>query len=134
MKLVRYESPELLLGAFASTPDEVNTFEDIADMTAQNLDGDEVICSPTEMVESIRKMGMWGFADAESTVHFWVDPNASPADVMFFLGHEIGHLSGTALPQVGKPEDIAEEQRADEYGNAAKLAYQWMNELVGGNP
>jgi hypothetical protein len=96
--------------------------DDGVTLCALTGDGDPVESSMDEALYAIRQQGVWGFADTEGEViHAWADGSADPALVIHMLAHEIGHLTGTP-----NCDDLAEELRADEYGDVAAQAYRML--------
>lgn len=130
LTLVTYDTPEELLKTFWQFGDETADFEGCT-FGGEDAEGNEVEFDLDDMVDGVKKQGMWGYAESKTgKVHIWVDPASASKDVMFFLGHELGHLSGTPIEQTTEPGDIREEKRADEYATVAKTAFEWMGEIL----
>jgi hypothetical protein len=80
-----------------------------------------------QMVDGIELQGYWGFADETNhTVHVWENKTASEENLLFFLGHEMGHLCEA---DIRDSDPIADEHRADDYGRAAVQAYRMLKQL-----
>lgn len=104
--------------------------------------GNESVMSWQDMKKSCEQMGYWGFADSrDNTIHFWLkeDYKISFEELLFFFGHEMGHLmKGGIKPSEedyseNSEEHWKEEERADEYGYVAKMAYKFTNEILNKN-
>ena len=72
--------------------------------------------------------GYYGWVDEDKIIHFWIDrtKNIPIEELLHFLGHEIGHQIGT--PNINSA--YKEELRADEYGFAARLAYDFTQKIM----
>lgn len=122
--VVHQSAKELLLAFWSSTDVDLGDIEK-STMGGFTPDGKQVSMTFQQNVEAIERMGYWGFADCpKHKVHIWVGEKVSPAETIFLLGHELGHL-------LGKPHDdeLMEEERADEYGVAAQVAWKWLTQL-----
>lgn len=132
LKLVRHETPESILAAYWHADENGLTVEELlaSELTGSTEGGEEITCTVSDELDAIKRMGFWGYATPDNEIHVWVSEDASPAGVMFFLGHEIGHRSGMPV-DTGNPlqDEANEERRADEYGKAAMQAYEWLKEL-----
>lgn len=64
------------------------------------------------LMENMGDLGIWGFVDASSTLHYWMAPDCPVLNKMEFLGHEIAHLQG-----------IEDEQHAQSIGEITRMAY-----------
>jgi hypothetical protein len=76
-----------------------------------------------DMRQGILNMGAWAFAGRRpgvSVIHYWAAPHVDSLHLAYFLGHEVGHVSGKQLRS--RRNAWREEMRADEYGAAAYLA------------
>lgn len=72
------------------------------------------------LMETLREMGVWGYAEPSSgEVHFWADDSTSDEKILYFLGHEIGHLSGKPFKA-----DHLEEQRAELFAAVTQEAFE----------
>ncbi len=85
------------------------------------------------LLKKVRRKGMWAFVDipqdqdgnidddGECVIHYWHRADQDPRRVIFLLGHELGHIAdgGPKHP----PGDMAEENRADEFGGVAAVAF-----------
>jgi len=70
-----------------------------------------------DFVREIRKFGRWAFVRivrGEATIHWYAQDRISDRLVAHMLGHEMGHITG-----VRKKRPVAEEVRADAYGDVA---------------
>ena len=98
-----------------------------------DTNGNKTDFSQEEEEKCLLKMGYWGFVEENNTIHFWKDDgkNILIEDLLFFFGHEIGHKLGKCVSDMDCPKLMAEEEnRADEYGLAAQLAYQFSKEII----
>lgn len=96
-------------------------------------EGEPVTFTGADELEAVKANGFWGFCDPQTkTIHVWVGEGTDPEEIIFFLGHEIGHASGTPVEDSGDElkDEMAEQQRADEYGEAARQASKWLKELL----
>jgi hypothetical protein len=69
----------------------------------------------------VKQQGQWAFVETKAkppVVHYWQDGTKSPEDMMFMLGHELGHLVGKKL------RGWNEEMRADDYGWVAAALWR----------
>lgn len=97
------------------------------DIPLEELDGCMMECldaatgKPTSIdVATLDDQPMWAFADTENfLIHAFAGPDVALGEVMRMIGHEIGHLVGTPCD-----DPIAEERRADAFGDVAALAYE----------
>ena len=120
-ELIIHKTPESIIEAFWHCP-----LSEITDMGGVDENGDEVSFSAEQMIAGIEHMGVWGFSQQESnTVQIYVGPDAERKNVLFVLGHELGHLTGEQLE-----DESAEEERADLYGAAVLQAVEWADNLT----
>lgn len=106
-------------------------------MTYEELIADSVMCGEDEHgqeyelesgadITGMRLQGCWGFVETDTgTIHAWADPATDDAMVLHMLAHEIGHVTGTPAS-----DDMQEEMRAEQFGRAARRAF----ELLAGRP
>lgn len=88
--------------------------------------GNDVDIPMEDVYAGMRSLGCWGWVDTEKLIiHSWAEKNTDPMQIMHFLGHEIGHVTGAA-----DEDDFEEEMRAEQYGHVAKLAYKLFSERV----
>lgn len=123
----------------ASFDNEI-TIEDVRrDEGAGFMDdkGNETTMTWKEQEESYNRMGYWGFISDDNVINFWIkkDYKIPFEDLLFFLGHEMGHnMIGGTKPTESYYDNAAihtkEEERADEYGEVAKLAYKFANKIL----
>lgn len=82
-------------------------------------DGEEVEVSYEDEITGMKLAGAWGWVELDRhIIHAWADHQADPARVLHMLAHEIGHVTGQP-----HPDPLQEEMRAEQFGNAARLAY-----------
>jgi hypothetical protein len=85
--------------------------------------GELVACSSRadEFIGLVREhCPCWGHCrTATGEIHVWIGSEATDADALFLLGHELGHLEAIAASD---DPDVAEERRADSYGRVASAA------------
>jgi hypothetical protein len=123
VKWVKYRRPRDLVRTFFKGMGA--TLDDVASIHASNS---SVGFSVEQMLEGIRAQGRWAFCETKErpvVVRYWHNGQQSYEDLAFMLGHELGHV-------LGKPVNapIAEELRADEYGEAASLVYSHLNDTA----
>ena len=83
-------------------------------------DGGEIEVPMDDVYAGMRALGCWGWVDTGNyVIHAWAENDADPLQIMHFLAHEIGHVTGTP-----DADDFEEEMRAEQYGYVAKLAYK----------
>ena len=118
------------------TPDEVREDEAVF----MDTKGNEIKLSWERQKEGFDTMGYWGLIDDKGVIHFWIKENHKPKfeELLFFFGHEIGHnMKGGVAPQEGYFDNAdirnKEEERADEYGYVAQLAYKFTNQILNKN-
>jgi hypothetical protein len=127
--LIRYATPEEVF-AHMWSGDDVNP-DDLRDASFPMLrkDGSEVEMTHAEVIESLTRMGCWAHADVlNNAIHVWIG-DAPVALVVEMIGHELGHLSDLGRDPrtltAGDAEiDLAEERRADMFGDIAAMAYR----------
>ena len=135
MELIKHNTPEDIIAAYWHFEENGMTLEDFlqSEGGATTGDSEEVTFTGAEELAGIKENGFWGFCDPKTkTVNVWIGENADPEEIIFFLGHEIGHASGKPLPPTGDEvqDEIAEERRADEYGEVTQKAFIWLKELI----
>ena len=122
---VVHETPEsVVLAFFNMDPDLPITSLDDVGFGGECSDGSEVDLDGHEFVDTIRMNGMWGFCmtkESPPVIHYWHDGKRDLSTLVYMLGHEIGHASGTPLE-----DHIAEEQRADSYGAAVQAVIEHL--------
>ena len=90
--------------------------------------GEQEDISNEKVAESIKAMGIFGFADMQNhSIHLWLDPDLiNQGDLIYFLGHELGHMA--PLPNCFSSDpvqaNIEEETRAEWFAAVAHEAYQ----------
>lgn len=142
MEFVKYDSPEEVMnelftanmeGVPIEDDDEIPVQESVVESRFMTVDskGNEDTISDSEVLESIKKIGIWGWVeDKTNTIHLWCDTGRiKMEDMVFFLGHEIGHT--IKEPDVPHTHDLDEEHRADGYAWAAKEAYRIASLIIG---
>ncbi len=80
-------------------------------------DPGDLMVDDEPMLDVIQRQGMWAFVDTKASppvVHYWHDGKRSEMELAFMLGHELGHVTGRKARGF-----VAEEHRADEYGEVA---------------
>jgi hypothetical protein len=95
-----------------------------SEMEKGGLDSNEesVEFTDKQMIAGLKKQKTWGFVDNKTRIiHAWADKRAKPEEILHMLTHEVGHLIGKK-----KRDFFKEEERADNYGLAAKKAYRFM--------
>lgn len=104
--------------------------------TATDSLGNVKEISMEEVNDSIKKMGIFGFAEEDTRkVHLWADANIIYLqDLIYFLGHELGHLTPPPKAEDCNLEDpeeahYYEEQRAEWYAGVAHEAYTMAEEI-----
>ena len=89
-----------------------------------------------EYVDFIRtNMKCWGHCKSDTgEVSVWIDPEATDEDVLFLLGHELGHIEEEPPIKIRSHEDFEEhkERRADSYGRVASAAWVIWRALQSG--
>ncbi len=88
-----------------------------------DTDGNRTEFPIRQIVDVIKKTGIWGYTDDIGCIHYWHD-NASFHSILEFFAHEIAHHTGTP-----DEDTIAEEMRADEYAKVAVTAYAFAVSL-----
>jgi hypothetical protein len=81
--------------------------------------------SHKEFVTSITKMGIWGFIDKKSTVHYWMSDKVSFETVLSFVAHETWHFNGRRFVNL----DL-EEAKAGQFDQVALYVYIKAKELA----
>jgi hypothetical protein len=101
--------------------------------------GNEEEMSWAHLKKCYEEAGYWGFIDSrDNTIHFWIkqDYPITMEELLFFFGHEMGHqMNGGLKPTEEEYNDNAEahfkeEDRADEYGYVAKMAYEFASKIL----
>jgi len=114
VKTKRYKSPEAASAVFWGISEE-----ELMEGNITNFDEDgELSEFPAEQVmEGIRKVGVWGFVDPECCIHFWCTDDIDMKDLIGFFAHEIGHRTGRPIydpkDSLVKPDDVTEEMLKD---------------------
>jgi hypothetical protein len=88
--------------------------------------GKNVKYAGADEVTLLLEKGFWGFSDAKNnTIHFWVDmKKADGKEFLYFIAHELGHISGKKEKNV-----IDEEKRANSYGAVTLEAVKGFNKV-----
>jgi hypothetical protein len=133
IKLQRHETAEALLRTFWSFALEPGEDPATFEMGALDEHGNEVELSWETQLESLNRMGFWGYADySQWTVHMWARPDVPEEVLMAFLGHEVGHFLNphdTSSPDL--PAEVAEEEKVDGYGEVAAQAFRLLKQSQG---
>jgi hypothetical protein len=122
-KLIRHEKPEdaLLLMANCDPDLPVADLSEIG-IGGVNETGAEFDVSGEDAIAGIAEQKCWGFCDTKTgEIHAWVAPDCPPETLLEFLGHELGHLTGTPCA-----DELEEEMRANLFGEVAAQAYRLM--------
>lgn len=122
--LERYETLEDLLCEMYQS-----SLEDLQQSTHGGCDGNgkEWEFTFEELLETIKKMGCYGFADAKQKIHFWVNiETVDPLDFIGMMAHEKGHLT-----RPFHKNDLKEEFKAERYADAASFAFQIYSDVFG---
>lgn len=102
-KYIRYKTPAGLVRAF------VAGVAGPAGKTAKDWSAEGPHGESVDMVEGIRAMGFWGFAHpASDTIRYWVGPSIPLSKLVFFFGHEIGHLKEGLIRRTRNKEHVAD--------------------------
>jgi|ERR1035437_6515255 hypothetical protein len=120
--LKKYESiDELILASYQDYENPL-TIEDMKGCEVVGLDQheQEVKISYDQQKEGIEKQGHWGWIDKQKVIHYWIGKDLTLKALIHFFAHEIGHRTGTE-----NEDDFQEEMRAEGYGDAATLAYEF---------
>lgn len=128
--LVTHRTPESVVGRFFSLEGEAMEEVMIGGVT---LEGEEVPdISAQVMVDGVRRMGLWGFADLqEGEIHYWLDPwMRDTAMVVHFFAHELEHLHAGQWSDPDLDEDLQEELRCEHVGRLAAYAYELVDHVT----
>lgn len=100
---------------------------DLDDIASVGWSGGE--CSVEEMRRGLEGQRMWGFAHGPSRrVYYWHAPDCPRGDLLFMLGHELGHvLQDVPLPVV--EDDLVDEVTADRAGMVAVAVAEHLGML-----
>lgn len=82
------------------------------------------IVLPADMVDSVRRCGMWAFVEVKrkvAVVRYWHDGRRTKFELTVMLGHELGHAMGKRVSGY-----VAEERRADQYGRVAAAVMEHL--------
>ena len=122
VSMIRYETAEELLSKMWNTP-----IEELSSCSMGGYDGDgkEYNFSFTEMIQNIKTMGCYAFANDKKEIHFWVDVAVcDPIDFVGMIGHEKGHLTKPFLD-----DEMEEEIKADGHGNSSAFAFRIYKDI-----
>lgn len=135
-----HPSCESIFHRFWSFGEDV-PLEEIMEGTAGlcNDNGEEKEVPMSEMLETTRENGFWGFSNCpDGQVHIWSAKGMAKRELTILIAHEVGHILETWLREntvgaeevLGKaiPEHTHDEIQADNYAIAALL----VPELVEG--
>lgn len=131
-ELVLFETPEALMSFYWRLDEQGMTWDEFRECQGFDPEGNEIQVTPDDEIGSIREQGFWGFSsEKEKKVYAWIAPDADPPDIMFFFGHELGHTVGKPVRGYMRTTaaTMKEENRADEYGSVAMLAYEWLERV-----
>lgn len=133
----KYSTARAILDKFWSFGnDDIGTDE--VEMGGVTTDGEHVTLSMDQQLESIQQDGFWGYYDKhENVIHAWISDNVAPNDLLFFLGHELGHVWNDN-PVTIDPEGLTESEKtafldevyADRFGAVAMHAVRLRNQLT----
>jgi hypothetical protein len=128
--LVRHDTPESIFNEFWNFEKDLTWAELLEqEMEGVTADGDEVKATLADAFEGIKAMDFWGFSNSiTNDVHIWTSDSLKIDDLRILIGHEIGHLL-EELPLSDDP-DIADEQRADNYGKCAVLTERFLQRII----
>jgi hypothetical protein len=103
-RFVRYKSAAGLVRAFTKGEGAAGGWDaEMSDGTSINL------------VDSIRGMGFWGFAEtATNTIRFWAG-KVRRDQLLFFFAHELGHIADEHAKKWRRGAGPNDELRADLY-------------------
>lgn len=122
MKTKRYISPEKVLESYWGV--KMGVLEGGVSDTEDLETGEKGIITTEQQLESIRKQKVWGFIDNEQTIHFWADKKVRDEKLIYFLGHEIGHVFGKQYKTLS-----IEEKKAEEFAKVALEAHKTLNSI-----
>jgi len=122
--VIRYETPEETMGAMDGVPQ----------FASVESDGSFKDFPMEDALDGIREVGIWGHVDAKRMIHVWFDSSVDFTGLLFFLGHEIGHMMMVLDAERKDMSDddltIEIEESADRYGFTAKEAFRLAEILV----
>lgn len=119
--LIKYTTAEDVLYQYFNI-DRENLFN--GDFYGHDKDGDTNSYLVTEVLEYIHKVGLWGFADTDCNIHYWIDWNIVEEEIFIdFLAMEIAQNS---LLVIEFPSDTTKEIFVGMCGWIAREAYTLM--------
>lgn len=124
MKVKGYRTPEECFAAYFGL-DSVEELKEVDCINAIDEKGELVKVNEEDLFAGIRTLGIWGWVDDNSTIHYWRGEDVDSPTVMHFLGHEIGHLSGDC-----HEDEYKEELRAEEFGLVASKAFEILTKVI----
>ena len=122
IKIVKYRSPEKLLGFMYNTP-----VSELRKSTHGGIDGEGKAHEYTfeHLIGSIRENGCYGCAEPEkNSIHVWIGKNAKPDTVLELMAHERGHLME---PQYKNA--MRDEVKAEQYALCATFAFSVIKDF-----
>lgn len=124
MEVKGYRTPEECFAAYFGL-ESVEELKEVDSITAIDESGALVSVDEEDLFAGIRTLGIWGWVDDNNTIHYWRGESVDSTTVMHFLGHEIGHLTGTT-----HEDEYKEELRAEEFGLVASKAFEILTKVI----
>jgi hypothetical protein len=133
ISLIRHDSPESIFNEFWNFEKDLS-FEELLEQTFGGIDGEgnEVEMPMSESFEAVKSTEFWGFSNSKTnTIHIWSAVELPPDTLRVLIGHEIGHL--LEEQQLSEVPELADEQRADNYGKCTVLTERFLLQIISGN-
>lgn len=134
-KVVRYKTIAQVMEQLGGEP----VFESIGSNGDGKFEEESKEFLFEDALEGIKETGIWGFIGKDDyTIHFWAD-NPDLETLIFFFGHEIGHVMDTydtddssfeGTPDEGLIHAVRNENVADGYAFTATEAYRLAKEII----
>lgn len=128
--LVKHVSAEEIFNEFWNVEKDLTFAELLAcEMGGETEDGEFVDATLQQAFEALQETGFWAYANVMTkAVHIWLSRPVPKRELCVLIGHEIGHILEEEI--MSEIPEIAEEQRADNYGKTAYLTAQFLEQLT----
>jgi hypothetical protein len=115
-KFKRYKTVEKLMSNFFNVSEK--------DLGNFSVGHDEGEIPKVDFIKGIKMMGIWGYVEKKSIVHYWMANNVPFETLLMFIAHETGHLNGRAYKDPDK-----EEQKAHIFDQVALYAFKQASKI-----
>lgn len=125
----RHNSPESIFNEFWNIEKDLSFGELLeCEMGGITESGEEVTHTLAEGFEALKEQKFWAFSNTiKKEIHIWLAGELDADSLRIIIGHEIGHI--LEEERLSENPDVADEQRADNYGKTALLTERFIRQF-----